>query len=247
MTEAVKAAAGDEITLILEKKAASDAQKAQLGDDAAFTDVKLLSGGKEITDLGTAKITVELPVSDTLAAKTCALAFKLGDDAAFTDVKLLSGGKEITDLGTAKITVELPVSDTLAAKTCALAFMDADGKLTKLSGKVVTVNGKKYFRFETSVLGSFVLTEESKLDAAIKEQNEQPDHSKVIAGVKATTIKAKSELNKHSVKLTWTKSKGRSQSNDNQSKIRAEQTLCQTDLDQIQGLQGGRLSGVPFC
>ena len=63
MTEAVKAAAGDEITLILEKKAASDAQKAQLGDDAAFTDVKLLSGGKEITDLGTAKITVEPPVS----------------------------------------------------------------------------------------------------------------------------------------------------------------------------------------
>ena len=161
MTEAVKAAAGDEITLILEKKAASDAQKAQLGDDAAFT-----------------------------------------------DVKLLSGGKEITDLGTAKITVELPVSDTLAAKTCALAFMDADGKLTKLSGKVVTVNGKKYFRFETSVFGSFVLAEESKLDAAIKEQNEQPDHSKVIAGVKATTIKAKSELNKHSVKLTWSKSKG---------------------------------------
>ena len=86
-------------------------------------------------------------------------------------MKLFSGGKEITDLGTAKITVELPVSDTLAAKTCALAFMDADGKLTKLSGKVVTVNGKKYFRFETSVFGSFVLAEESKLDAAIKEQN----------------------------------------------------------------------------
>ena len=64
-----QAAAGDEITLILEKKVASDAQKAQLGDDAAFTDVKLLSGGKEITDLGTAKITVELPVSDTLCGK----------------------------------------------------------------------------------------------------------------------------------------------------------------------------------
>ena len=80
-------------------------------------------------------------------------------------------------------------------------------KLTKLSGKVVTVNGKKYFRFETSVLGSFVLAEEAKLDAPIKEQNEQPDYSKVIAGVKATTIKAKSELNKHSVKLTWSKSR----------------------------------------
>ena len=129
-----------------------------------------------------------------------------------TDVKLVSGGKSITDLGAGKLTISLPVSDALKDKTLAAAYTSADGKLVKISGKLVTIGGKQYYQIETSQLGTFTLDEETAIDAAIKAQAGETDEEKaerIKAGVEKTTIKLRSTFSKkNNIQLKWTKSKG---------------------------------------
>ena len=129
-----------------------------------------------------------------------------------TDVKLVSGGKAITDLGAGKLTISLPVSDVLKDKTLAAAYTSADGKLVKVSGKLVTIGGKQYYQIETSQLGAFTLDEETAIDAAIKAQGGETDEEKaerIKAGVEKTTIKLRSTFSKkNNIQLKWTKSKG---------------------------------------
>ena len=165
MKEAVKAASGSDLTIVLEKQSITDESK------------------------------------DTL-----------GSSAAQTKVSILSGGKEITDLGTAKLKILLPVSDTLKDKTLAAAAVDADGSLTKIDGKAITVDGKTYYQIETSKPGSFVIAESESIDAAIKAQAGETDEEKaerIKAGVQATTIKLRSTFSKkNNIQLKWTKSKG---------------------------------------
>lgn len=165
MKEAVKAASGSDLTIVLEKQSIADESK------------------------------------DTL-----------GSSAAQTKVSILSGGKEITDLGTAKLKILLPVSDTLKDKNLAAAAVDADGSLTKIDGKTVTVDGKTYYQIETSKPGSFVVAESESIDAAIKAQAGETDEEKaerIKAGVEKTTIKLRSTFSKkNNIQLKWTKSKG---------------------------------------
>ena len=165
MKEAVKAASGSDLTVVLEKQSIADESK----------------------DI-------------------------LGSSAAQTKVSILSGGKEITDLGTAKLKILLPVSDTLKDKTLAAAAVDADGSLTKIDGKTVTVDGKTYYQIETSKPGSFVVAESESIDAAIKAQAGETDEEKaerIKAGVEKTTIKLRSTFSKkNNIQLKWTKSKG---------------------------------------
>ena len=163
MNEALKAASGDTLQIVLEKKIASDGQKALLGADALITEVTILSGDKEITTFGTAKLQLALPISD-----------KLKD------------------------------------KTLAAAYIDGDGKLAKMAGKVATLDGKHFYRLETGHLSQFVISEESVIDAAIKAQGDdnEDQNAKLIEGVKATAIKAKSKAGKGWIKVTWIKSKG---------------------------------------
>lgn len=164
MKEAVKAASGSDLTIVLEKQTVSDA------------DQNLLGGG-----------------------------------AAQTKVSILSGGKEITDLGSGKVKISLPVTSDLKDKDLAAVYTDSEGKLVKVSGKLVTIDGKQYYQIETSRPETFVLAEAAKVDAAIKAQGGETDEEKlerIKAGVEGTTIQLRSKLNKRSIKLTWTKSKG---------------------------------------
>ena len=164
MKEAVKAASGSDLTIVLEKQTVSDA------------DQNLLGGG-----------------------------------AAQTKVSILSGGKEITDLGSGKVKISLPVTSDLKDKELAAVYTDSEGKLVKVSGKLVTIDGKQYYQIETSRPETFVLAEAAKVDAAIKAQGGETDEEKlerIKAGVEGTAIQLRSKLNKRSIKLTWTKSKG---------------------------------------
>ena len=127
-------------------------------------------------------------------------------------MKLVSGDKTITDLGAGKITIALPVSSALQGKSLTAAYTDADGSLVKLSGKVVTIDGKQYYQIETAHMGTFTLNEEAAIDAAIAAQNGDMDAEKaarIKAGVENTTIKLWSTFSKkNNIQLNWTKSKG---------------------------------------
>ncbi len=130
---------------------------------------------------------------------------QLGSNAAMTAVSLWSGQQEIRDLGSGKLTVGLPVSGELTGKRLAAATVDPEGKLSKISGRTVTIGGKNYYQFTLSAGGSFVLAEETLLDAAIAAQDEE---NPLIAGVENTTIEASSVLGDGYVKVKWTKSAG---------------------------------------
>ena len=165
LNEAIKAASGSDLTIVLEKQTVAEADK----------------------DL-------------------------LGSDAAQTKVSILSGGKEITDLGTGKVTISLPVTSDLKDKEVGVVYADSEGKLVKVSGKLVTINGKQYYQIETSKPETFTLAEAAKIDAAIKAQGGETDEEKaerIKEGVQATTIKLRSTFSKkNNIQLNWTKSKG---------------------------------------
>ena len=135
---------------------------------------------------------------------------QLGTDISYTEVTILSNGKEIKTFGTAKLKLNLNVPTKIKDKKLAAAHVDENGKLTKMAGKVVTIDNKNFYQIETPHLSQFVVAEESVIDEIIKNQEEeQPtDSEKLINGVNGTTIQLKSKLNKTSIKLTWTKSKG---------------------------------------
>ena len=135
----------------------------------------------------------------------------LGEDAAITEVTILSGDKQIKRFGENKLKLSLPIPEKLKGKNLAAAYMSDEGKLSKIEGKVVTVDTKSYYQFETNHLSAFVVAEESVIDAAIKAQGEETDEEKterIKKGVQDTTLKLKTTAAKRYITLTWTKSKG---------------------------------------
>ncbi len=183
--------------------------KASLNDLATRTDAAL----NVKTALGSVSMdkTVMKSVVSGASADTVKLVLTKISDTE-TDVKLVSGDKTITDLGAGNITIALPVSSALQGKSLAAAYTDADGSLVKLSGKVVTIDGKQYYQIETAHMGTFTLNEEAAIDAAIAAQNGDMDAEKaarIKAGVENTTIKLWSTFSKkNNIQLDWTKSAG---------------------------------------
>lgn len=91
MKAVVTAGEATTVKIVLEKKKATEEQKTLLGEDAAITEVRLLSGDKEITTFGGNKLKISLPVPDKLKDKTLAAAY-INDKGQLTKIE----GKAVT-------------------------------------------------------------------------------------------------------------------------------------------------------
>lgn len=129
----------------------------------------------------------------------------LGSSALQTKFTIGSGGKEVTDLGTAKAVLLLPLSDGLQGKTLAAATADGKGNLTKVTGKVIELDGESWYQIETTKAGVFLLAEKAKLEAAIKAQNSTDP---TAAFAKAKPVVKLTNISKTKIKASWKPIKG---------------------------------------
>ena len=167
-------------------------------DQEAMKQTVSESNGKTIT------LEIAKPKQATEAQKKVA-----GESASFLQLVLKAGDQVITNLDKGHVTVKVEVPKNLQDKMIAAVLVGEDGKLEVLNGKTLTEKEKMYYQFTMSSLGTFALadTEEAGIDVPLDPIPEEVK-AKLITGVKATSVKLKSALNKTSVKLTWTKSKG---------------------------------------
>lgn len=155
-------------------------------------------------------VTIEIKA----AAPTLEQTNTIGKSAQVIELTITSGSETIGEFngGTATFASELPKA--LDGKRTAAVCIKADGTLEVLPSKVVEVSGKKHIEFTTSHFSTFAIVDAD--EAGIEEEQiTQPEkkNEKLIAGVKATTIKAKSKIvktkkGKKAIKISWSKSKG---------------------------------------
>lgn len=159
-----------------------------------------------VSEAGGKAITLEIVKPKTVTAEQRKAA---GESAQFIQAALKSGDKTISTFDQGKATVRVEVPENLQDKKIAAVSIREDGTLEVLNGKTLTEGGKTYYQFTVSSFGTFALVDadEAGVEVPLDPMPEEVKE-KLIAGVRATTIKAGSSLNQTSIKLTWTKSKG---------------------------------------
>ena len=138
MNAAVSAASGSDLRIVLEKQTVTDQQKEQLGEEAAITDVSLWSGDKEITDLGTAKITISLPVADSQKDKTLAAAYtdEKGNLVKVTGKTVTINGKTYYQIETSELGIFTLAEETKLDAAIAAQGGETDAKAEKIKAGV---------------------------------------------------------------------------------------------------------------
>ena len=138
MNAAVSAASGSDLRIVLEKQTVTDQQKEQLGEEAAITHVSLWSGDKEITDLGTAKITISLPVADSQKDKTLAAAYtdEKGNLVKVTGKTVTINGKTYYQIETSELGIFTLAEETKLDAAIAAQGGETDAKAEKIKAGV---------------------------------------------------------------------------------------------------------------
>lgn len=106
---------------------------------------------------------VELNISE-VAQPTKSQKKAAGENAHFLQLEIKSGDKTISKFKEGKVTVTVPVPEHLDGKKLAAVHIGNDGKLEKLNGEEITVDGQKHYRFHTPHFSTFALVDTDEVD-----------------------------------------------------------------------------------
>ena len=232
-TELVKQAKDNKATEVkLEVKAAdtknaktiqAELPKSALSDIAGKTDAALVLAtpqgevkldNKVLDEIAKAAAGTNVTIEIKAATPTAEQVNTIGKSAQVIELTITSGSKTIGEFngGTATFASELPKA--LDGKRTAAVCIKADGTLEVLPSKVIEVSGKKHIEFTTSHFSTFAIVDAD--EAGISEEQitqAGKKNEKLIAGVNATKMTAKSSITKNSkgkkaIKISWIQSKG---------------------------------------
>lgn len=138
-----------------------------------------------------------------------------GTNGQIISVTIKSGSTVISTFGGKSLKIKSEVPTKLKGKKIAAIHIAEDGTAEKLSGRLITEGNKEFYEFTTTHLSTFALVDadEIGLEKEDPAEAEKAKLEKIKAGVKATTVTARSKKIKTSsgktaIKVTWTKSKG---------------------------------------
>ena len=138
-----------------------------------------------------------------------------GTNGYIITVTIKSGSTVISTFGGKSLKIKSEVPTKLKGKKIAAIHIAEDGTAEKLSGRLITEGNKEFYEFTTTHLSTFALVDadEIGLEKEDPAEAEKAKLEKIKAGVKATTVTARSKKIKTSsgktaIKVTWTKSKG---------------------------------------
>ena len=137
----------------------------------------------------------------------------LGNDITMTEITVMAGEKKITDFGEGDIRTAIALAGGINSEEAGLAYFDKDGKVTKVKGETVTINGRQYY-VVSSYGKQFILAKKTSIDEAIKSQNnngkqddttapssQKPDTSSIVKKIRATIITGKAKGQKKYIRL----------------------------------------------
>ena len=148
----------------------------------------------------------EAVASQAQTGTVTVVAEKVKEDAneVHFELKVVSSsGEVISDFNGGNVAVTVNVPDSLKGKKMVCVYIDGDGYWHKVPGEL---NANGTYTFTTEHFSTYAIMSEEEADAAIAEQ--QAKIKKIIKGVEATTLKARSSKTSKGIKITWTKSKG---------------------------------------
>ncbi|MDD7216406.1 MAG: hypothetical protein PUH94_07055, partial [Firmicutes bacterium] len=138
-----------------------------------------------------------------------------GANGHIITVTIKSGSTVISTFGGKSLKIKSEVPTKLKGKKIAAIYIAEDGTAEKLSGRLITEGNKEFYEFTTTHLSTFALVDadEIGLEKEDPAEAEKAKLEKIKAGVKATTVTARSKKiqtssGKTAIKVTWTKSKG---------------------------------------
>ncbi|MCI5721808.1 MAG: hypothetical protein MR328_04990, partial [Firmicutes bacterium] len=124
-----------------------------------------------------------------------------GTNGHIIAVTIKSDGKTITTFGGKSLTIKSEIPAKLKGRTVIAIHIADDGKIEKMTGKVVTENGKDFYEFETPHLSTFALADADEIKIDEPEQDKLAEQKAKIKKVKATVTLSTKNV-KNGIKVT---------------------------------------------
>ena len=121
-----------------------------------------------------------------------------GANGHLLKLTIKSGDKVISDFNKGKVKVVAEIVSKLLDKKVAAIHIADDGKIEQLTGKVLTIGGKKYYEFTTPHFSTFALVDAEELGLEVEEP--QVDVKALTA--KLTPVARSAKTAKKNVKVT---------------------------------------------